>query len=137
MMLEAPLEAPLEAHLVSPEAPPPDQRSRLMMLEAPLEARPRVASRRHPATSGVGCKCSSAFSQRVSHGRPLDTSVQRQARTELGPEKPAGGGGEMRHQTLEEQQWTGALYKYLGVRRILVGTRSFGPRVAQTCRRMV
>ena len=78
MMLEAPLEAPLEAHLVSPEAPPPDQRSRLKMLDAPLEARPRVASRRHPATSGVGCKCSSAFFfQRVSHGRPLDTSVQR------------------------------------------------------------
>ena len=63
MMLEAPLEAPLEAHLESPEAPPPDLRSRLMMLEAPLEARPRVASRRHPATSGVDWKCSSAFSK--------------------------------------------------------------------------
>ena len=92
MMLEAPLEAPLEAHSESPEAPPPDLRSRLMMLEAPLEARPRVASRRHPATSGGGCKCSSTIFQRVSHGRPLDTSVQRQARTELGPERGAGRG---------------------------------------------
>ena len=73
MMLEAPLEAPLEAHSESPEAPPPDLGSRLMMLEAPLEARPRVASRRHPASGacesgGGGSHCEvKLYTRAVSH----------------------------------------------------------------------